>query len=81
MTLTWTASTGPDLGSNEVQFSADGGSTWTAADVTLGALAHSYTLSPATAATSYAARVRAISAGSLAASNWAAVRSISAATA
>jgi hypothetical protein len=70
MTLTWTASIGAGLGSNEVQFSADGGSTWTALDVTTGASATRYTLNSATPATNYQARVRAISASGLAVSNW-----------
>lgn len=76
MTATWPA--GPNLGSYEVQFSADGGSTWTGPDVTVGAGATSYTLSPATAATNYAARVRAISADGLAGSNWAATGAVNA---
>lgn len=68
MTLTWTASVGPNLGSGEVQFSADSGATWTAVDVGVGASATSFTLNSATALTNYQARVRAISADGRAAS-------------
>jgi hypothetical protein len=69
MTATWTASTGPALGRYEVQFSADGGTTWPV-DQSLGASALSYALIPAVAATSYVARVRAISQNGLAISAW-----------
>lgn len=71
MTLTWIASVGPNLGSGEVQFSADSGATWTAVDAAVGAGAVSFTLNSATASTNYQARVRAISADGRAASTWA----------
>jgi hypothetical protein len=69
--LSWTASPGPALGSYEVQISSDGGTTWTAADVTLGPAAVSYSFNPAIAATTYRGRVRAFSANGLATSGWA----------
>lgn len=71
MTLSWVASTGPNLASYEVQFSDDSGSTWVAADVSVGGSATMFTLQPAIGLTNYQARVRAISAGSLAISAWA----------
>jgi len=69
MTLGWAASTGPMLGSYEVQFSRDGGVSWFT-DNSVGATAVSYTLSPAVASTSYQARVRAVSQSGLAISSW-----------
>lgn len=69
MTAAWTASAGPSLAAYEVEFSADGGSTWTT-DVTVGAGALNYTLSPALASTTYQARVRAVSQNGLAVSSW-----------
>ena len=70
LTLSWTASAGPSLGAYEAQMSSDGGSTWVAADVTLGASATSFTLASATPSASYQGRVRAISANGLAVSGW-----------
>jgi hypothetical protein len=78
LTLTWGASDGPGLGAYEVQMSDDGGSTWTAADVTLGASALSFTLASATPFAIYAGRVRAISANGLATSSWAASGTVNA---
>ena len=69
MTAAWTASAGPSLAGYEVQFSANGGSTWTV-DEAVGASALSYTLAPALASTTYQARVRAISQNGLAVSTW-----------
>lgn len=69
MTASWTASTGPSLGSYEVQFSQDGGSIWPI-DRSVGASALSYALAPAVASTSYSARVRAVSQSGLAVSAW-----------
>jgi hypothetical protein len=71
LTLSWVASTGPALGAYEAQMSSDGGVTWTAADVSLGASATAFTLAPATAFASYQGRVRAISSTGLATSAWA----------
>ena len=68
LTLVWTASTGPNLGSYEVQWSTDAGATWTGPDVAVGAGATSYILAPAVPLIDYAARVRAISADGQAAS-------------
>lgn len=78
LTLSWVASPGPALGSYEAQMSADGGSTWTAADVSLGASALSFTLTGATPFATYAGRVRAISSNGLATSAWAASGTINA---
>jgi hypothetical protein len=71
MLLTWTISVGPSLGGNEVQFSSNGGTTWVAADVQVGAAAASYAFMPALSSTNYQARVRATSANGLAFSTWA----------
>jgi Putative phage tail protein len=68
LTLHWTASPGPGLGAYEAQMSADGGITWTAADVTLGASATTFVLAPATANANYQGRVRAVSGNGLAVS-------------
>ncbi len=70
MTTFWSASPGPMVGSYEVEYSLDSGVTWTA-DVKVGALALSYTLSPALSGTLYMSRVRAISQSGLAMSDWA----------
>ena len=70
MTAAWAASLGPMVGSYEVQFSADGGTTWPI-DVNPGAGALAYALVPALAATNYQARVRAVSQSGLATSSWA----------
>jgi hypothetical protein len=71
MTLAWTASLGPALGSYEVEFSIDGGTTWNLTDVVVGANATSYTLAPVIANTDIMARVRARSGDGQAASSWA----------
>lgn len=78
LTLSWGASDGPDLGSYEAEMSDDGGSTWTAADVTLGASALSFTLTAATPFATYAGRVRAISAAGFAVSEWVASGTVNA---
>jgi hypothetical protein len=70
LTLSWSASPGPGLGSYEVQMSADGGSTWTAADITVGPAATQYTLASCTPGANYQGRVRAISGNGLAASSF-----------
>ena len=70
MTATWTASTGPTLGGYGVQFSSDGGATWTV-DCTTGASSLQYALTLALAGMSYQARVRALSQSGLAVSAWA----------
>lgn len=70
LTLSWVASDGPALGSYEAQLSSDAGSTWTAADASLGAGALAFTLSGATPLATYQGRVRAISASGLATSAW-----------
>lgn len=70
MTLSWAASAGPALGSYEAQMSVDGGSTWAAADITLGASASSFTLTAATPAANYQGRVRAVSSNGSAVSSW-----------
>lgn len=69
MTASWTASIGPALGSYEVQFSADGGTTW-GSDQSVGSAALSAALKPAVASTNYQARVRALSSNGLAVSGW-----------
>jgi len=71
MTAGWTASIGPDLGSYEVQFSEDSGSTWLGPDVTIGGTALSFTLSAAKEHTNYRVRVRALNARGTATSAWA----------
>jgi hypothetical protein len=70
MNLSWTGSTGPSLGSYEVQISGDGGTTWTAADNTTGPTATYFQFSPATPSTNYQGRVRAVSTNGLAMSAW-----------
>lgn len=70
LTLSWGASDGPALGSYEAEMSSDAGATWTAADVTVGSSALSFTLVGATPFTVYAGRVRAISSNGLATSSW-----------
>ncbi len=69
MTVSWIASSGPLLGSYEVQWSEDGGTTW-GNDGNVGASATSSVLSPALANTAYMAQVRAISQNGLAVSAW-----------
>jgi hypothetical protein len=69
MTAGWTASAGPLVGSYEVEFSNNSGTSW-ATDVTVGASAVSAVLAPAVASTNYQARVRAISQSGLAISSW-----------
>jgi hypothetical protein len=69
--LSWSPSAGPNLGTYEVQFSIDGGASWTGPDAVVGASAVNYTLSPALANTNYQARVSAISANGAARSQWA----------
>lgn len=70
LTLSWVASDGPALGGYEAQLSSDGGSTWTAADGSLGAGALAFTLSGATPLATYQGRVRAIASSGLAVSAW-----------
>jgi hypothetical protein len=70
LTASWGASTGPDLASYEVQFSVDGGSTWTGPDVVVGASATTYTLTSAAPVTHYQARVRATNISGKAQSGW-----------
>jgi hypothetical protein len=81
LTVAWGASTGPALGSYEVQWSTDSGATWTGPDVTVGAGATSYTLAPAVPLLTYAARVRAISGDGQAASAWVATGTLYSGTA
>jgi Putative phage tail protein/Pretoxin HINT domain len=70
MRVVWIASTGPNLGWYEVEWSTDSGTTWTGPDVTVGANGTSHTLSPAVALTNYVARVRSLSGDGQAASGW-----------
>lgn len=69
MDVMWTASIGPQVGSYEIQYSLDSGVTWTV-DVSTGALATDFNLTPAVANTNYRARVRAISQNGYAVSAW-----------
>ena len=69
MTAAWTASAGPLLGGYEVEWSVNGGTSWSAS-ASYGATAVAATLTPATPGTSYAVRVRAIGQNGLAVSAW-----------
>jgi hypothetical protein len=59
-TVTWVASAGPALASYNIEWSTNGGSTWSAPTV-VGAGGLSASLSPVNAASSYIARVQAVS--------------------
>jgi hypothetical protein len=71
MNTTWTGSVGPSLGSYEVQMSADGGSTWTASDITVGPSVNNFRFSPAVPSVNYQSRIRALTQNGLGASTWA----------
>jgi hypothetical protein len=60
ITTTWTASPGPNLGGYNIEYSTNGGTTWSGG-TSLPATATSYTLTPALASTSYLFRVQAVS--------------------
>lgn len=69
LTGSWTASAGPNLGSYEVQWSTNGGTSWTN-DTVVGSTALGTILAPALASTNYLMRVRAISQNGQAQSAW-----------
>lgn len=69
MTLTWTASVGPIIGSYEIQVSTDSGVTWTNGG-TVGAGVANFVINPALASTNYQLRVRAISTTGINISAW-----------
>jgi hypothetical protein len=68
LTFAWTASAGPLLASYDLQWSTDGGTTWTGA--TAGASSTQYQFKPAVPSTNYLFRVRARSQNNLAVSAW-----------
>jgi hypothetical protein len=70
MNAAWTASAGPLLGSYQVEWSSNGGTSWSNAS-TVGADTLTAVLAPALASTNYLARVRAVSQNGQAISAWA----------
>lgn len=69
MRVSWVASNGGGVTGYEIQFSTDGGASFTT-DNTVGSDATEYVLSPATIGTPYQARVRALAYGGSALSDW-----------
>ena len=68
--LAWVASTGPSLGTYEVQISVDNGATWPS-NVIVGAAATTWIIDGALPSTTYTMRVRAISLSGTSKSAWA----------
>jgi hypothetical protein len=79
MTVSWTASTGPNLAGYNVSWSTNGGSTYST-PIQVGSAATSYTLTPAVASTNYIFRVQAYSQNGLALSTYATAASVSSGT-
>ena len=69
MNVSWAASAGPNLGSYNLEFSTNGGTSWFMVPTVPGGTT-AYTLAPALASTSYMFRVRAVSQNGLAISTW-----------
>jgi hypothetical protein len=69
MNVSWTASTGPILGSYQLQISTNGGSAW-GPSIALAGNATSYAITPATPGTNYQVRVRAVSTTGINISSW-----------